>query len=189
MDYGHLNAVDVTQLLQDLRSGKPGAEARLYEEVYPELKKVASRQMRRERTGHPLQTTALVHEAYLKMVRQTNVEWRDRVHFFAVASHWMRRILVDHARTRLSQQRNAEFVGGDLAVAPERPEEIVALDEALERLERFDERQSKIVVMWFFGGMSQDEIASVLDLSTRTVKREWRLARNWLLGELQNNKS
>ncbi len=178
---------DITHLLREMRSGNSEAERALYNLVYPELKRVAGRQMRRERAGHPLQTTALVHEAYMKLMLQSDVEWRDRLHFFSAASNWMRRILIDIARSRMSQKRAGEPVDSipeELFVSPSRPEHFLALHEALERFEQFDPRAAKVVVMSFFGGMSQEEIAGELGLSSRTVKRDWDMARAWLRGAL-----
>lgn len=145
--------------------------------------------MRRERAGHTLQTTALVHEAYLKLVKQENVHWESRSHFVAVAAQLMRRILVDHARGHLRDKRgglsSALPLDEALAFSPEHPEEVVKLDEALTRLSHFDERQSRIVELRFFGGLSIEETAKLLGISPKTVKRDWAVAKVWLHIELK----
>ena len=179
----------VTQLLHDWSQGDETALEKLIPIVYDELRRQAANYMRRERPGQSLQTTALVHEAFLKLVNQRAVEWQNRNHFFAIAAHVMRRILVDHAR-----QHQAEKRGGadrtmlpidDAEVSVEEPEvDLVALDQALERLALLDEQQSRVVELRFFSGLSVEETAEVLNVSTRTVKREWRAAKAWLLREL-----
>jgi len=158
--------------------------------LYDELKKIADLQLRRERKDHTLNATALVHEAYVKLIEQKNVSWQNRAHFLAVASVAMRRILLQYARNRIAQKR-----GGDKIIAtfdenlfaPEvRAEWLVDLDEALSRLQKLDERQSKVVEMAFFGGLTHQEIAEVLGVSVPTVRRSWRLARAWLAHVLSN---
>lgn len=178
----------ITQLLGELRGGDRSAEARLAPLVYPELRRIAGNYVRKERPGHTLQPTALVHEAYLKLVGREK-DWQNRSQFYGVASALMRCILVDYARSRNAQKR-----GGGLQVEleknqpglPDKQEsiELLALDEALSRLSKLDERQCRIVEMRFFGGMTEREIADAMGLSERTVKRDWVLARAWLHAEL-----
>lgn len=174
---------DVTQLLLDWSNGDQQALDQLLPLVYDELHRLAEHYMRRERPDHTLQPTALVHEAYLRLIDQQRVRWRNRAHFFAIAAQAMRRILVDHARRHQARKRGSgQRVPLDEARAvPSLPEmDLVALDEALTRLAEFDPRQSRIVELRFFGGLSIEETASVLQLSPATVKREWQLAKAWL---------
>jgi RNA polymerase sigma-70 factor (ECF subfamily) len=180
---------EVTQLLQDWNQGDTTALDKLIPIVYDELRRQAANYMRRERAGQSLQTTALVHEAYLRLVGQRAVEWQNRNHFFAIAAHLMRRVLVDHARQHQAVKRG----GAELKLQPLDDAEaavdgedidLVALDEALERLALLDEQQSRVVELRFFSGLSVEETAEVLKVSTRTVKREWRSAKAWLRGEL-----
>jgi RNA polymerase sigma-70 factor (ECF subfamily) len=156
--------------------------------VYAELRRAASRQMRRERANHTLQPTALVNEAWLRLMDQPNRSWENRAHFFAVASRIMRQILVDHARKRIADKRGGAQqqvpLSEPLLATDRDPVEILALDEALERFRAIDARGSRILELHFFGGLSFDETALVLDISTRTVKRDWSMARAWLHGEL-----
>jgi RNA polymerase sigma factor (TIGR02999 family) len=179
----------VTRLLSRVRNGDKDAEASLFELVYDELRKIASRNMRGERGGHLLQTTALVHEAYLRLVRIDDTHFETRNHFFAFAAQTMRRILVDYARANAAVKRGAGFTITSLdegaVVSPEPSTDIMALDVALERLSAFDSRQAKVVEMRFFAGMKEEEIADVLGISARTVKRDWTMAKAWLYGELQ----
>ena len=162
--------------------------------VYDELRKLARRQLRREQLGHPLQTTALVHEAFLRLVDARQVRWDSRAHFFGVTARLMRQILVDHARTRDAAKRGGgvaevsldEAVG--LATEAVRGD-LLAMDEALYRLETLDPRQSRIVELRFFGGLTVDETAAALELSAATVKREWALARAWLWRALRDRSS
>jgi RNA polymerase sigma-70 factor, ECF subfamily len=159
--------------------------------VHRELLQIARRCMAGERVGHSLQATALVNEAYVRLVDGKAVEWHDRAHFLAVAARVMRRILVDHARARHAQKRGGE--GGrvtfdeDLVVTDEPHQNFVALDDALEALAKFDERKSRVVELRFFGGLSVEETASVLNVSTDTVMRDWRLAKAWLQGEMRGD--
>jgi RNA polymerase sigma factor (TIGR02999 family) len=164
--------------------------------VYEQLKRLARRHLRAEPIGHTLSTTGLVHEAYLKLVDQTRAEWQDRGHFFAVASGAMRRILVDHARRYRAARRGAGDNGEparpvslDATDIPidERADSLIALDEALERLGRFDERQARVVECRFFGGLTEEETAATLGISQRTVAREWVTARGWLYQELRRD--
>lgn len=179
---------EVTLLLGELRQGHRDAEAKLFQLVYDELHRLAKYYMRGERPGHSLQATALVHEAYLRLTRINDVDWQSRSHFFAVSAQAMRRILVDHARARCADRRGGaqEKVSLDeaLVVSFERPEQFIALDEALNRLAEFDARQARIVELRFFGGLSEEEAAAVLGISARTVKRDWLMAKAWLLKEL-----
>jgi len=178
----------VTALLARLRDGDTGALDRLVPLVHGELRRLAQAHLRRERAGHTLQATALAHEAYLRLVGIERLDWRDRAHFFGVASGIMRRILIDHARRHRAARRGGGSVHVPLddvdPAAPERSEELVALDEAMERLRSLDERQERIVELRFFGGLGVEETAAVLGISARTVKREWSVARAWLRAEL-----
>jgi RNA polymerase sigma factor (TIGR02999 family) len=180
---------NVTQLLLDWRAGKQEALDRLMPVVYDELRRLASRYMRRERSHHTLQTTALVNEAYLRMV-DMKVSWQDRAHFFAVAARLMRRLLVDHARAhhRAKRECNGEKVSLDDAaeISYKPASNLVALDEALTQIATFDERKSDIVELHYFGGLSNDQVAEALGISRATVQRELRLAKAWLNRELKN---
>jgi RNA polymerase sigma factor (TIGR02999 family) len=179
---------EVTNLLLELKRGNKEAEGRLIPLVYKELRRIAAMYLRRESPGHSLQATALVHEAYIRLIDIREVDWQSRSHFFAVSATLMRRILVDHARRSNARKRGDgwDAVSLDEAIlpSPERAPEILALDEALNKLASFDERQSKIVELRFFAGMSEDEAGSVLGISARTVKRDWRIAKAWLFKEL-----
>jgi RNA polymerase sigma-70 factor (ECF subfamily) len=178
----------ITALLVELGQGNRSVEGRLAPLVYAELRRAASRQMRRERANHTLQPTALVNEAWLRLMDQPNRSWENRAHFFAVASRIMRQILVDHARKRIADKRGRAQqqvpLSEPLLATDRDPVEILALDEALERFRAIDARGSRILELHFFGGLSFDETALVLDISTRTVKRDWSMARAWLHGEL-----
>jgi RNA polymerase sigma factor (TIGR02999 family) len=180
---------DITGLLIAWRAGDQDALDQLFPRVYEELRHIAHRRLARERGGHTLGTTALVNEAYLKLVDQTRVEWADRAHFFAVAARVMRRILVDYARRHHARKR-----GGDMApvtlddesvvnatlVADERADMLLALDEALSRLAELDERLSRVVECRFFGGLTEEETANALSVTARTVRRDWVKAKGWL---------
>jgi RNA polymerase sigma factor (TIGR02999 family) len=178
----------VTGLLQAWRRGETGAEERLLGVVYAELRRIARRHLARESRGHTLQTTSLVHEAYLRLLGQQGVDWADRAHFFAIASTMMRRILVDHARARLTGKRARRevplSVAGDLAAEDGREVELLDLDRALDLLAVDNPRSARIVELRFFGGLENAEVGSVLELSERTVEREWSYARAWLRREL-----
>lgn len=180
---------DVTQLLLEWRNGDQSALNRLMPLVYDELRRLARRCLRRERAGHTIQTTTLVHEAYLRLIDADRVPWQNRAHFFAIAAKLMRRILVDEARKRHFQKRGGEFtrisLDDALVMSAERCSELLALDEALDRLARFAARKSQVVELRFFGGMSIEETAAALNVSTDIVKREWRTAKLWLLRELK----
>jgi RNA polymerase sigma-70 factor, ECF subfamily len=179
---------EVTQLLIDLRTGKRDAEAKLIPVVYAELRQLAAHYLRGERADHTLQPTALVHEAYIRLTKLHDIDWKGRSHFFAIAATIMRRILVDHARAQQAGKRealhNAFSLEDVLIVSPERSHELIALDEALKKLARFDDRRSKIVELRFFGGLSEEETGAVLGVSSRTVKRDWQIAKAWLYDEL-----
>jgi RNA polymerase sigma factor (TIGR02999 family) len=185
----------ITEALSAFRNGAPDAMDRLAPLVYEHLKRIARRQLRAEPVGHTLSTTALVHEAYLKLVNQTRAEWQDRGHFFAVASGAMRRILVDYARRYRAERRGgddgapAQPVPLDDTEIPvaERAEALIALDEALERLGRLDPQQARVVECRFFGGLTEAETAAALGISQRTVAREWVTARGWLYQELRRD--
>lgn len=182
------SAAQVTELLLEWSKGNPAVQERLFGAVYSELHRLASRRMLWESDGRSLQTTDLVHEAYLRLINQSRVDWESRGHFFAIAARLMRRILVDHARARKAGKRpNAglKVALSDLPAGVDgRTVEFLALDEALDRLEALDQRQARIVEMRFIAGLSEKEIADALGLSVRTVKRDWRIARAWLYGTL-----
>lgn len=179
---------DVTRLLADLSAGRREALDRLLPVVYRELRAIAHNRLRGEREGHTLNTTALVHEAYLKLVDLNRIQWRDRAHFFGVAAGAMRRILIDYAEMKSAQKRGGGVADIPLDSAPPlsdaRAEELLALNASLCRLEALDPRQTRIVECRFFAGMSIEETAEALGFSTATVKREWALARAWLNREL-----
>ena len=178
----------ITGLLSEISSGDRGAYDRLTPIVYEELHRIAKRQLSGESEGHTLQATALVNEAYLKLVGLDRIEWQDRVHFFALSARLMRQILIDHAVRRRAQKRGGGSAHVDLeAVAdsidggnPTWAEEMIALDAALERLADLDERQARVVECRFFAGLTIEETAAALDVSTITVKRDWSMARAWL---------
>lgn len=179
---------EITQILQKWNDGNEQAKELLLPFVYEELKRQARRMMSGERVNHTLQPTALVHEAFLRLSEQTGIEWQNRRHFYGIASRLMRQILVDHARHHAAEKRGnnpIHFSIDDVQIPVEqRASSILALDEALENLNDFDERQAKIVEMRFFGGLNNTEIAEALEISERTVVREWQSARLWLYREL-----
>src|SRR5580704_1682124 len=178
----------VTVLLLEWRQGEQAALERLVPLVYAELRRIAHRYMNRERIGHTLQTTELVNEAYLRLIDASQVRWQDRAHFFAISAQLMRRILVDFARSRryLKRGGGAQKVSFDeaLAVSPGQGRDLVALNDALEALALKDNRKSRVVELRFFGGLSVEETAAVLDVSLDTVHRDWRLAKAWLSREM-----
>jgi len=180
---------DVTHLLQAWSRGEESALDRLVPLVSTELHDLAHRYMRREPAGHTLQTTALVNEAYLRLVDVTRVAWQDRAHFFAVCANIVRRILVDSARRRRYQKRGGAVLVVPLdegrIPSPQPGVDVVALDEALGRLATFDPQAARIVELRFFGGLSADETAAVVGVSPRTARRDWAAAKAWLLGELR----
>lgn len=184
---GHQPAAEISQLLSAWTKGDAAARDRLVSIVYDELRRLAHRYMRGEREGHVLETTALVNEAYLRLIGLQDLQWRDRGHFFAIAATLMRRILVDDARSRGRDKRGggiALTAIDDRAAAPERAVDVVALDEALDRLAILDARQANVVELRFFGGLSIEETAQALEVSPATVKREWSTAKLWLYREL-----
>lgn len=178
----------VTQLLGEWREGDPAALEKLIPLVQPELQRLAHRYMSRERAGHTLQTTALLNDAYLQLADKTHPQWQDRAHFFAVSAQLMRRIMIDHARRRQAQKRGGNAVRVTLdensLVSQERADELLALDEALERLAAFDQRKADVVEMRYFGGLTFEEIAEVLKVHVNTVTRDWQAARAWLFAAL-----
>jgi RNA polymerase sigma factor (TIGR02999 family) len=183
------NPEDITRTLQDWGEGRAGAQERLFLAVYDELRRVARKYLRRESLDQTLQPTELVHEAYMRLVDQTRVTWQNRAHFFGIAAQQMRRILVDRARARKADKR-----GGDISLlafdeshaAPQGQAQVdlLALDEALERLAKVDERKARVVEMRFFAGLNEEEIAECLNVSTKTVERDWQMAKLWLYREL-----
>lgn len=179
----------VTGLLRKWQDGDELALDQLLPLVQETLHRLAHRHVNRERAGHTLQTTALVNEAFIRLVGQQGVDWQNRAHFYAVSAQVMRHILVDYARQRASGKRGGEFrhvtLDGELAVSDERSAELVELDDALEALAKFNLRGSQVVVMRYFGGMNNKEAAEVLQVSETTVERDWRLARAWLCRELR----
>ena len=181
---------EVTRLLIQLTDGDHAALDELLSLVYAELRRLAASYLRRERQGHTLQPTALVHEAYLRLIDQTQVRWQNRAHFFGVAAQMMRRILVDHARSSQAEKRGGEFqkfsLDENIDVSGERASDLVALDEALERLAQLDPQKARVVELRFFGGLSVEETAEVLGVSAPTVKRQWRMAKAWLYGQVQS---
>ena len=184
-------SAEITNLLQAWSGGDETALERLAQQVYPELRHMARRYMKNEQQGNSLQATALVHEVYLRLVDVTKVEWRARAQFFAIASQMMRRILVDAARARGSQKRGgmADKVNLEetavLSPVPDRT--VLALDDALSAFSKVAPRQAKIVELRYFGGLTEEEIAAALSISQRTVRRDWDLARAWLLRELRHS--
>lgn len=191
-------SIDVTEMLAAMRRGEPAAADRLIPVVYAELHRLAELQLSRERAGHTLQSTALANEAYLKLVDQTRVEWQSRSHFFAVAAQSIRRILIDHARAKgrirrgggLERRPFDEALEAPAAAlwdgssSPESPEDLLALDDGLQRLAEVDEARARVVELRFFGGLTHEEIAEVMQVSLSTVERHWRFARAWLYREL-----
>lgn len=183
---------EITQLLLAWRNGDQAALDALMPLVYEELRRVAKRYMNRQRPGHTLQTTALVNEAYLRLIDAQQVRWQDRAHFFAVSANVMRRILVDFARSRSSLKRGGGVRRVTLDEAlpvPSEGADLVALDDALSRLATLSPRQSQIVELRYFAGLSEEETAEVLNISARTVRRDWSLARAWLYRELREGGS
>lgn len=181
-----------TLLLHELRRGDAAAADRLLPFVYDELRDIARRYLQGERHNHTLQATALVHEAYLRLVDQTRTDWRDRAHFIAIAATMIRRTLIDHSRRRSAEKRGAgepalslADSGHEIAAEESAGVDLLALDEALDELSRLDERQARVVELRFFGGLSVDESAEVLGVSPRTVDGDWRVARAWLKSKLE----
>lgn len=181
----------ITRLLLDWGKGNKAALDKLMPIVYEELRRLARHYMRGQRPGHALQTTALVNEAYLKLIDSSRVQWQNRAHFFAISAQLMRRILVDFARSKNSLKRGGKFQQVDLnesmGIPIEEKTDLVGLDEALSKLANLNARQSQIVELRYFGGLSEEEIAETLGISARTVRRDWSLARAWLYRELSQN--
>ena len=181
---------EVTRLLFDLSNGNRQAVDMLMPLVYKEMHQLAHVHLRKERPDHTLNATALVHEAYIKLIDQDKITWQNRAHFFGIASQAMRRILINYANGRIAQKRggNPAFVtfDDDKMKRDSKPEELIALDEALKKLETLNERQSKIIEHWFFVGLNHDEIAEVLNVSVPTIRRDFRLAKAWLSRELKH---
>lgn len=181
----------VTKLLIDLSNGDRDAVDILLPVIYDELRKLAANYLRRERPDHTLQPTALVHEAYLRLVDQTRVNWQNRAHFFGVAAQIMRRLLVDHARKHNAEKRGQDFqklsLDENIDRAVERSGDLIALDDALKALAAFDEPKARMVELRYFGGLSIEETADVLGVTPTTVKRHWRFAKAWLYGEMQKS--
>jgi RNA polymerase sigma-70 factor (ECF subfamily) len=179
-----VSADNLTDLLLEWRQGDRSALDRLTPLVYDELRRIAHRYVKQERDGHTLQTTALVNEAYLRLAGERRIDWQNRQHFFAVMAQVMRRVLIDYARRRHYAKRggNAHHVSLDdvAGMTHERAAELVALDEALQELAKVDERKTRVVELRYFGGLSLEETADVLDVSVTTVRREWRVAKAWL---------
>lgn len=180
---------DVTLLLSALTRGDEDAASKLIPVVYDELRRLAGSYMRRERVDHTLQATALVHEAYMKLVEQRSVNWQSRAHFFGVAAQLMRRILIDHARGHSRQKRGGEqqkvSLDEALIFSEQQAAELLAVDDSLNQLAKIDPRQAKVVEMRFFGGLSVEEAAEVLGVSPKTVKRDWSVAKAWLYADLK----
>ena len=184
---------EVTRLLDQLRGGDQEAVNHLVPLVYDELRRMARAYMRHERPDHTLQATALVGEAYMRLAGGEQSEWQNRAHFFAIAAHTMRRVLMDYARQRGASKRGSGArkvdLDADLMIAPGALEDVIAIDEALERLQAIDPRQSRMIELRFFAGLSVEETAEVMGVSEITVKREWRSAKAWLHRELASAKS
>lgn len=183
---------EVTQLLVSWSDGDKKALDKLLPLIYQSLQKIARQHLNRERASHTLQTTALVHEAYLKLIDQNSVHWQNRSHFFAIASQAMRRILLDHARRQIAEKRGGaenKISLEEIDAASVNPDEnLIALDDALNELEKFDPQQSRIVELRYFGGLTVEETSEVLKISPRTVHREWAMARAWLYRTLTGEK-
>jgi RNA polymerase sigma factor (TIGR02999 family) len=179
---------DITRLIAQVRRGNDRASDELFQRVYRELRQLAGRYMRHERSDHTLQPTALVHEAYLRLVDQQDLSFENRAHFFGVAARVMRRVLIDHARAHRAEKRGGDDVKVPLEDAPAMalsdPEHLLEIDQALERLAELDARQARIVELRFYGGLSVEETAGILGVAPRTIDRDWRIARGWLRRQL-----
>jgi RNA polymerase sigma factor (TIGR02999 family) len=189
MEESTRNSTDVTQMLKQWGAGNQDVLEDLMPLVYEELRRMAARSLRKEREGHTLQTTALIHEAYLKLIDQRDAKWQNRSHFFAIAAQAMRRILVDYARERHREKRggsaeNLPIEEAAFVASNEKSIDLVALDEALTRLAKFDERQARVVELRYFSGLDIDETAEVLGISNATVRRDWNIAKAWLRQEI-----
>jgi RNA polymerase sigma-70 factor, ECF subfamily len=185
-------STNITQLLQNWRLGDQSALDRLMPLVHSELHRLAHHYMLREQRDHPLQTTALVNEAYIRLIDAKNIDWKDRSHFFAISASIMRRVLVDFARARNSDKRRIDLpkleLNEALTVSTSRSGNIVALDDALTALASFDPRSAKVVELRFFGGLTVEETAEVLNISDKTVMRDWEMAKIWLMREIKRGK-
>jgi RNA polymerase sigma-70 factor (ECF subfamily) len=183
----------LTRILQDLNNGDRDAPQRLWHAVYDEFRKLAASYLRRERNNHTLQPTALVHEAYLKLIDQEGVDWKGRTHFFAVGAQAMRRILVDHARRHLAEKRGGHRqrieLDEGLFVDSKHNEDLLSLEDAMTKLAELDPQQAKMVELRFYGGLKVDEVAEVLKMSKRSVEREWTMVRAWLRRELNGSET
>jgi RNA polymerase sigma-70 factor, ECF subfamily len=182
------NAQDITGILHSWSSGHRDAADELFPLVYDELRRLAQSYLRQERSGHTLQPTALVHEAYLRLVDQTRVNWQNRAHFYGIAAQMMRRILIDHARARATDKRGGaaqrlSLEDANISVEQDATD-LIALDEALTSLAKFDERKSRVVELLYFGGLENKEAAEVLGVSEKTIQRDWKMAKLWLYREL-----
>jgi RNA polymerase sigma factor (TIGR02999 family) len=187
LEFGSMKTVtadNLTGLLLEWRDGDKAALDRLMPLVYNELRRIAHRYVQRERNGHTLQTSALINEAYLRLAGQRSVDWQNRAHFYAVTAQVMRHILIDHARRRRYAKHGGELqqvpIKDAAAMSMTRAAELIALDEALKELEEFDQRKSSVVELRYFGGLSLEETAEVLNVSVMTVRRDWRAAKAWL---------
>jgi RNA polymerase sigma-70 factor, ECF subfamily len=190
-DFNENEERDVTELLIRWNKGDEAAQADLLKVIYDELHRRARAYMQRERPDHTLQPTALVNEVYLRLIRQKDIQWQNRAQFYGVAAQMMRRILVDHARNKFANKRGGEAirlsVDEALDVSDRKDLDLVTLDDALQELAKFDQRQSQIVELRFFGGLSVEETAEVLSISPATVIREWRIAKMWLFNALKRS--
>lgn len=180
---------EITQMLIELTGGNKDVVNQILPHIYDELRRLAGNYLRRERSDHTLQPTALVHEAYMKLIDQKKVKWQNRAHFFGIAAQVMRRILMDHARKHSAEKRGGEaeklpIEEEILVVSHGRSAELLALDEALEKLAQFDETKAKIVELRYFGGLSIEETAEVMGVSVPTINRHWRMAKAWLHAEV-----
>lgn len=186
------SAHQVTELLASWSRGDVKAREELIPLVYAELRRLANSYLRRERSDHTLQPTALVHEAYLRLIAQRDIQWKDKGHFFAITAQLMRRILVDHARGHLAEKRGSGMtkvpLDDALVMTRERPGKLLVLDESLSRLARVDPRQAQIVELRVFAGLSVEETAEFLGISLATVKRDWRMAKAWLSREIEESR-
>jgi RNA polymerase sigma factor (TIGR02999 family) len=180
---------EVTKLLNEMSSGDETSPDKLLEIVYDDLRRLAGAYMQNERSDHTLQATALVHEAYMRLVDWKNVSWQNRAHFFSVAAEVMRKVLIDHARARQAKKRSGHKLVLDEAISlpAQQPIDLLALDDALKDLEKLDPRQAKIVELRFFGGLSIEETAYILKVGESTVRREWTFAKAWFQRELSSN--
>ena len=187
------NSGEITKLLQQYQAGNRLVLDEFFPLVYDELRRLAASRLRRERAEHTLQPTALVHEAYLRLIEQHSVDWRNRAHFFGLAAEMMRRILVNHALERKADKRGGAatrlVLDDAVSFAQTREVDLVLLDQALDKLHTLDPKQAKIVEMRFFGGLTTEEVAEVLNISDSTVKREWRVAKAWLHNQLSGSES